>query len=446
MIVRFRAVAQLPLWAALVCLSGCAAYRPVALPSAPDLATEPSLSVPAREFWLPGMKPRSFPQNGLDETAVVTLAVFDNPDLKAARLQAGVANAQVIQAGLLPDPQLNADFAKSALNYGGDIGLTEDIQALITRGAAKAAAKANQRQVYLAILWQEWQVAERARQLFIGSRADEDLRAVLSSERRFFAERYQKDQAALRRNDITLSAATADLTLLINAENQLRQVQLDQSAAAHQLDELLGLQPRVRLHLIRSGSDDPLSKNQFQAALAALPHRRADLLALQAGYEAQQKRVREAIMAQFPNLSAGVVFSRDPVEGVNDLGPEVDLSLPIFNRNRGQIAVERATRVVLRQTYQARLDQAASEADQVWSATTIMQRQLSNVDARLAVIRRTEAAARKSFQAGNLSAGLYVNIESSLLSTEVNAIQLRAALGKAQSVLDTLLGRPLGTS
>jgi hypothetical protein len=32
----------------------------------------------------------------------MTLAVFNNPSLKAARLQSGVARAQVLQAGLLP--------------------------------------------------------------------------------------------------------------------------------------------------------------------------------------------------------------------------------------------------------------------------------------------------------------------------------------------------------
>ena len=447
MIFRFRAaLMQLPIWAGLACVSGCAVYHPAALPATPDLAAQPSLSVPAREFWLPGLKPHAFPQNGLDETAVVTLAVFDNPDLKAARLQAGVASAQVIQAGLLPDPQLNADFAKSALNYGGDVGLTEDIQALITRGARKAAAKEDQRQVHLAILWQEWLVAERVRQLFIQSRADDELHAVLSSEQNFLAGRYHQDEAALQRNDITLSAATADLSLLTDAETRLRQVELDQSATAHQLDQLLGLRPEVRLHLIGSAGDHSLSKDQFQAAVAALPHRRADLLALQAGYEAQQSRLREAILAQFPNLSAGVVLSRDPVEGVNNLGPEISLSLPIFNRNRGQVVIERATRAVLRQTYQARLDQAEGEADQVWRATNIMQRQLGDLDARLAVLRRAEAAARQSFQAGNLSAGLYVNVESSLLSAEQQAIQLRASLANARSALDTLLGQPLASS
>ena len=430
---------------ALVSLAGCAVYRPAALPVAPDLTPVLVLTVPSSEFWLPGLEPHRFPANGLDETAVVTLAVFENPDLKAARLQTGVARAQLLQAGLLPDPQLSAGFATSDLNYGGDIGLSEDLRALITRSAATAGARAHQRQVYLNILWQEWQVAERARELFIELRSDDQLRDVLASTRGFFADRYHQDERAMQKGDVTLPTVTADLTLLTKAETKLRQLQLNASLARHQLDQLLGLQPDAQLRLTGSAVSQPLSKQAFQAAVAALPHRRADLLALQAGYAAQEQSVREAVLAQFPDLTAGVVLSRDPVEGVNSFGPTVSLSLPLFNRNRGQIAVQQATRAVLRQTYQARLDQAAGQADQVWKAANILQEQVCDLDARLSVLKSTAAAARKDFQEGNLAAASYVNVESSLLSAQAQAIQLRASLATAQSALQALLGLPYGT-
>jgi len=74
-------------------LSGCASYHSHPLPTAPDLARVPELTVPARQFWLPGLPPHPISPDGLDETTVVMLAVFNNPDLKAARLQAGVASA-----------------------------------------------------------------------------------------------------------------------------------------------------------------------------------------------------------------------------------------------------------------------------------------------------------------------------------------------------------------
>ena len=142
-----------------------------------------------------------------------------------------------------------------------------------------------------------------------------------------------------------------------------------------------------------------MSHGQFQAAVTALPHHRADLLALQAGYQSQEQRLREAILAQFPAMSAGVEQARDPVEGINTIGLTANVTLPIFNRNRGQIAIQQATRAVLYQTYQARLDEAVSDADQIWQAAQIMARQLRGLDARLPAMGKTASAAKK-FSAG----------------------------------------------
>lgn len=427
---------------ALLLLSGCAKYHPAPLPTAPDLAKTPSLTVPASEFLLPGLKPRPFPTDGLDETAVVTLAVFNNPDLRAARLQAGVASAQLLQAGLLPDPQLNAGYATSALNYGFSAALSEQIQGLITRGAAKTAAREHQQQVHLDILWQEWQVAERARELFIQIRSDSELRRVLTRQRDLLADRYRQDKTALEKGDVTANAVAADLTTLVSAETALRQQQIDTNLARHQLNGLLGLQPDARLNLIGPDGSGPVTPEEFQAAVAALPHRRADLLALAAGYESQEQIVRQAILAQFPGISAGVEQGRDPVEGINYFGPNISLVLPLFNRNRGQIAIQRATRAVLHQSYQARLDQADGDADQVWKAVGILQGQIQDIDARLPYLEKTAAATEQSFRQGNLDAGLYVSVESNLLAKQTEAIHLRASLAAAQSALRTLLGLP----
>ena len=69
-------------------LAGCATYEPVPLPEKVDLADR-----------LPGQVVQP-----LDMNAVATVAVLNNPDLKAARLKSGVAEAQAFAAGILPNP------------------------------------------------------------------------------------------------------------------------------------------------------------------------------------------------------------------------------------------------------------------------------------------------------------------------------------------------------
>ncbi|HVS77065.1 MAG TPA: hypothetical protein VHE11_09030, partial [Steroidobacteraceae bacterium] len=293
-----RAAMLLPLAACAALVGGCAIYRPKPLPAGPDLARSPPLTLPAERFALPGLRPAPFdPARGLTETNVITLAVVDNPRLEAERLRAGVARAQLLEAGLLPDPQLSGGMSWSSVRTGYDAALGEEIRALVTRGAARQAAAAHARQVSLQILWQEWQVAAKARQLYIQLQAIAALRPVLAERRSLLGRVYAQDQASLRRGYVTAGGVTADFAAWRAADADWRSLQLEENEARHALDRLLGLEPGVRLRLSgASNAQRPLSTAEYRAALAALPRRRPDLLALRAGYRSEEERLREAIL------------------------------------------------------------------------------------------------------------------------------------------------------
>lgn len=422
--------------------TGCTAYHAHPLPAAPDLGNTTQLTVPVTQFRIPGLAPHQTSSRGLDATTVMLLAVIHNPELKAARLQAGVADAQVLQAGLLPNPQFDASFASSVHNYGGTLGLSEQIQSWITRGAAKAAAAANERQVNLNILWLEWQTAARAEQLFIQVQTDERLTQLLDQSVRLSHAQYKTSHAAMLHGDALATTVSADLVALNHAETAQRQLQLQMNLARHQLNALLGLQSDVHLHLIGSPNFRTLSEKDFQAAAATVAHRRPDLLALQAGYKSQEENVRQAVLGQFPALTAGMALARDPIEGVNDFGPRVTISLPLFNHNQAQIALQQATRAVLWQTYQARLDAAVGQADQVRHAIAIQRREQQELAAQISTLRHTAMAARRSLLQSNLNMTAYVAIESDLLDRRAEAIQLHASIQSAQAALRVLLGLP----
>ncbi len=435
---------------AALLLSACASYHPIPLPAGPDLASAPSLQVPVGQLHVPGLKPHPFnAANGLDMTEVVTLAVVNNPGLKAVRLKAGVAGAQLLQAGLLPDPQLSPSLVHPTggpppLSNGYSLGLSQDLAALVTRGAARAAARAHRQQVNLDVLWQEWQVAQQARQLFVRARSQSRLQNILDTQRRLLQDRYRRDQKALQEGNLTLSAVSADLVGLVDAQTRLRTLQRQRNKTWHGLDGLLGLQPGVEPRLTGSPDLTPFSRTAFAAAIRRLPERRPDLLALRYGYRSQEQAVREAILRQFPALSVGLTGGRDTSD-VRSVGLGVTLTLPLFNRNRGNIAVARATRAVLRQTYQQRLDRAVNHAHELWQATRIMGRQLHTLQGQLPVLERTTAAAQRSFQQGNMSAGTYISLRSNLLAKRAEAVQLQASLQQAQAALETLLGMTLDT-
>lgn len=424
-------------------LAGCATYHSKPLPTLPDLARAPALTVKTSSLGVPGLKPDSFdPAKGLSETNIITLAVAGNPRLQAARLHAGVARAQLLEAGLLPDPQISGGMAKSAFFTGYSATLAEDIQALITRGAAKDTARAHLDQVNLDLLWQEWQVAERARELYLQALALAELRGVLDQQRRLLGKLHRDDEALLAHGDITASDTTADFMAWNSAEAQWRAYELEDNQARHALDELLGLAPGTQLRLRDAEDEQHVTSAEYRLALAALPRRRPDLLALQAGYRSEEEQLREAILAQFPLLSAGVTKARSAEDGVQSIGFDVTLTLPLFNRNRGPIAVGRASRAYLHQAYQASLDETMSQADQVWQAVVIMRHQLLGLDQRLAGLERAATAARDSLGRGTLTFADYARVESDALATEAEEIQLRSSLAQAQAALAVLLALP----
>lgn len=425
-------------------LWGCATYHSQPLPAAPDLTRFPPLTAPAASFAVPGLRPEPFdPARGLGETNIMTLAVADDPQLEAERLRAGVARAQLLQAGLLPDPQLSGGMSWSAVRTGYDAALAEDIQALVTREAARRAAAAHVGQVSLEILWREWQVAERARELYIRIAALDALRSVLDERRRLLGTLCRREQASLVRGEVTTADVTADFDACRAAEADWRSFELEDNQARHALDELLGLEPGVRLRLRkRAAMQRALSVSEYGEALAALPHRRPDLLALQAGYRSQEEKLREAILAQFPLVSAGIGKARSAEEGVQTFGFDVTLTLPVFDRNRGAIAIGRASRAYLRQSYQARLDDAESQADQIRAAAAIMRRQLGELEARLSDIERAATAARASLGRGELGLAAYAHVQSNFLAAQAEVIRLRASLEQAQSALGLLLALP----
>ena len=133
-------------------LAGCATYHPAALDLTPALHRSPAgLRHPGVNLSTP-----------LPVQAVAYLAVLNNPDLRAARSQAGVAEAQVLAAGILPNPSASGSLlpvlAGPGIISAWTVGLTEDARALVTLSARRQAARAGVLQVNADLLWQEWQV------------------------------------------------------------------------------------------------------------------------------------------------------------------------------------------------------------------------------------------------------------------------------------------------
>lgn len=389
-------------------LGACSTYAPKPLPSISPWAAKPDLRVDARAIALPSLAAQRIDLNApLTLPGVAALAVLNDPSLKVARDQAGVAQAQAFAAGLLPDPQFRASreipmqkSGTSSTAYNLRLGF--DLGSLITRGAAVAAARANLRQIDLLILWQEWQTAAAAELDYVALAGLRDRNEILTSERNEVFQRLQRDRAAAAAGTQPRTTADADLVELQALQQKLADDARRQEARLAQLDALLGLRPGTPLPLAGLPRFDPNAVQGAAVALDRLPSIRPDLMALKAGYASQEQKLWEAVLSQFPSVGVDIARARDTSD-VNTIGYGVTFSLPIFNGSRGRIAVQRATRQALYDAYALRLQESRAQVEQILNDLTLLKRQRLALEGALPALEGAARAAETALRDGDVT-------------------------------------------
>lgn len=429
-------------------LGGCAHYQAQPLPDGPDLAESiPTVDWAGVAAPVPGLGKTQFdPADGLDRDETVILAVSHNPDLAAARARLGLAQAQLFAAGLLPDPQLGVgveqatgDPGNSVLGYS--LGLSESLRAIILRQSARKAAENHQQQVNLELLWQEWQVAERTRELFIDIRSGEQRLSRLQALSQLNQRLYQADHEGLENGLVNRAVVATDRRQLADSEDRLAELKIEQARRRAELNQLLGLAPSVSLRLVGNQPVALPDKRAMDQAVTEIGQRRPDLVALRYGYANQEQQVSQAILAQFPALSIGLSAARD-TGNARTLGLNVSLNLPLFDGQRGAIAIQRAQRTVLRSDYQQRLDQAVSDS---WQIEAVARQQRSRVDAlqqRAPDMKAEVAAARAAVAQGILDQRSADDLTSQWIQWQLRIIEAKSNLAQSTTMLATVLGMP----
>ena len=379
----------------------------------------------------------------LTVSQVALLAVRNNPDLRAARAQRGVAQAQILQAGLLPNPQVTAAFLPLVAGVGTtpawNAGISEDIRALITLSSTRRAARSSAAQIDAQILWQEWQVIGQARLLAVDIIEAERSLALMARYRDLLAARYSRSQRAVSAGNETLAVSAPDLVALQTTTTQINDLKRQQLARRHQLNALLGLAPDVAVPLDRTPDIPPWNADVVVQALPTLAERRPDLVALQLGYRVQNAKLRAAILSRFPNLTFGVTGGSDN-SNVRNAGPQITLELPIFNQNQGNIAIETATRQQLHDEYAARLTAAVGQVRAMMAEIDLLNQQLQDVRHELSGTRRVASRAESAFNAGNLDERSYVDLVGARLTKEQEIVTIEQSLLDQQVAIATLIG------
>lgn len=430
-----------------LCVCACTHYVPSPLPTAsaalalPDLAL---LSAEASKIDRPFLTPQPIDLSRpltLNEIAVIT--VLANPDLKAQRAKAGVTAAQAFAARLLPDPTAQLSFDKlisgpDMLNgFGGQLGI--DLAQLRTARITRESSAANRAQVRLDLAWAEWQSASNAqvqavrivsleRQLVFG-------RTTLASAQGWLG----RVQRAAGRGDVAGSDSDARRLALLDASDKVRTAERDLAAARLELNKLMGIPPDTVIAIAEPTA--PVIPPDAATLTAQAIGRRLDLTALRAGYGVGEADVHKAILEQFPNISLTVASARDTAGNLT-LGPQLGFSLPLWNRNRGAIAVTSATREQLRAEYQARLFQTRADITAAISGLAVVRQQRAELLAQLPALERYAAATGRAARRGDLSLSTAESAAQSLRDRRSALAALDQQAAEQTILLEQLSGGP----
>jgi len=301
-------------------------------------------------------------EGGLTVDEATAVALLNNPPLKAAFYEIGISRAEVVQAGLPPNPSFS--ISNRWPRGGGMSNLTasfsQNITDLFLIPLRKKIAAAQLEGKKLEVVHEAVRLAgevKRACYEILGLRRAEKVtlenvslaeRSVEIARRRMTAGEADKLEVNMARSD--LLAVKRELVLL----------RRDRRTAEARLAAFLGLGrrgPEWRLKdEFPAASVLPEESELLERALA----RRLDLRMAGRRVKAAEKKLSEARLGLIPHVAVGAEYER--AEAPPDLrGPTFDFTFPLWDQNRAEIARAAYTLSRVRQEYECAVEKATEE-------------------------------------------------------------------------------------
>jgi outer membrane protein TolC len=394
--------------------------------------------------------PRFDLTDGLSPDEAVAVALFANPAVRAFRRERGVAEGEIVAAGVLPNPFLEVtwlhleNLTKSLATSGFDVGLRWSPPRPGEIGAKRARAEARLAEVRAEIADEEWKLAAEARKAHAAAWA--------TRERRRFADISLALQARVR----TFLRAKRELGDASRLETNL--IELEYFETLREREAILREETRVRQELNRVLGLPPLTDVVLQGedltyrALRLHPgvletvmlDRRPDLRAAREEYEQAQQRLRLAHIQRIPWLSFGPAWQRDGSAGegfINKLGVGVGFEIPLANLNRGELMRLDAARERLREGFAARVHAARAEVADALRVLRAQERLVRLFEEEIRpVLDENAQLTDAALELGEVNVLQFVTAQSRVLKGRRDFIEARLEYLKAVFDLERALG------
>ncbi|WP_158083115.1 TolC family protein [Methyloprofundus sedimenti] len=433
-------------------LSNCAEYQaqPLTDQKIQQQLPPPSieqLTIQAQNINHPLLQPVKFDlKDGLSPDEAAILAVLRNPELRAIRNQNAISNAQLLQAGLLPNPQISYSFSAPSggtdlgMNNAFGIGLSWEVTSLIWQTSKIAAAEKQQQSVDLQIAWQEWQIAQAAKLATYQLIAYNQQQSLLTEMALRLKENSERLQQAASLGLVTELERVAAVSAKNLVDIRLLALEQQQKQQQQRLNRALGLKPYATVRLQQAIQlANHIRLPAYVHLISNIEGRRLDLLALKQGYESQEEQVHIAVLQQFPKISIGFNHALDN-SNLYTMGFGIAMTLPIFDHNQGQIALERATRAQLFDQYSNRIFQARADIAELLVTISSTNQQIQSVAHAIPDLEKLVKAYRSAIETGQVDVLNYYVAWNTLTNKKIDFLSLKLQLTQARVALEIASG------
>jgi cobalt-zinc-cadmium efflux system outer membrane protein len=422
-------------------LAGCQSYQPKPLEASAHRAAwlarapgdETVRSFAERLAESGGVSPLDL-SDGLSLAEGEVVAMVYNPDLRLARLRAGVAAATAEHAGLWDDPQFGLDFLSLTKSASNPLviapGLTFTIPISGRLEAEKARANAALAAELTRVAQREWQTRAEVRRVWLGWSA-----ARLKAEQ---TERLLASVESLVTSTATLAEAgeivRTEAALFAIEEVSQRQALLRSRAEAAEAEQelrlLLGLSPQAPLNLVPTLV---FGEEADGAAAEEVESRSLTLALLREEYEVAEQQLRREVRTQYPDLNIGPSAEFD--RGDTFLGFSLSVPIPILNANKQGIAEAHAERELARAAFETSYERLIGSIAATRARRAAIREQREVIETVLApMVDRQLADAQNLLEIGE--SGTLVLLESLTRAAETRMALIDARLEESLAMVD----------
>lgn len=273
--------------------------------------------------------------------SAVRLALLNNRNLQAVYQELGVAEAELVQAGLLPNPVLSANvrFGLGPSGTGAELGLVQELISALQIPLKRRVAAANRERAIAEVGMAVLDLVLETKEAFYrlqGALQMLELRRTVTEATAFSREVAERQHAAGNISDLELSTEQA-----LHEESRIELAVAEGAVVEdrEELNALLGLwgnqtQWSTEARLPRLPAEDVSGQGLERRAVS----QRLDLIAARTRGLSERAQLRlNRFYGLIPSASPGGASERE-VEGGWSLGPALEIPIPLFDQSQAVVA------------------------------------------------------------------------------------------------------------